>query len=116
MAFTNSNIVATRWPAAKGQVATIGKSRNGKDIYHLINFTDANTMVWRDPKGTQAEPNLIDAPEVSVNVSGTVSKVWFASPDVNRGVAQNLQFVQTKQMLTYLPSNFKYWDMIVVEY
>lgn len=116
VAFTNSNIVATRWPAAKGQVATIGKKVNGKDIYHLINFTDANTMVWRDPKGTQAEPNLIDAPEVSVNVSGTVSKVWFASPDVNRGVAQNLQFVQTGNNVTVTLPSLKYWDMIVVEY
>ena len=73
-------------------------------------------MVWRDPKGTQAEPNLIDAPEVSVNVSGTVSKVWFASPDVNRGVAQNLQFLQTGNNVTVTLPSLKYWDMIVVEY
>ena len=65
---------------------------------------------------SQAEPNLIDAPEVSVNVSGTVSKVWFASPDVNRGVAQNLQFVQTGNNVTVTLPSLKYWDMIVVEY
>jgi len=114
--FSNSTIVANRWPAAKGQVATIGKKVNGKDIIHLINFSNANTMVWRDPKGTQSEPVLIESPEIKVNVSGTVSRIWFASPDLNGGVAQNLQFVQNGLQATITLPSLKYWDMIVVEY
>lgn len=114
--FSNSAIVANRWPAAKGQVATIGKKVNGKDIIHLINFSNANTMVWRDPKGTQSEPVLIESPEIKVIVSGTVSRIWFASPDLNGGVAQNLQFVQNGLQATITLPSLKYWDMIVVEY
>ena len=114
--FSNSAIVANRWPAAKGQVATIGKKVNGKDIIHLINFSNANTMVWRDPKGTQSEPVLIESPEIKVNVTGTVSRIWFASPDLNGGVAQNLQFVQNGLQATITLPSLKYWDMIVVEY
>ncbi|MDD3077654.1 MAG: glycoside hydrolase family 66 protein [Paludibacter sp.] len=114
--FLNESITAARWPADKGQVATIGKKVNGKDVIHLINFTDANSMQWRDSKGTQAEPTLITAPSVSIPVSGTVSKVWFASPDINNGLANNLPFTQSGDQVTVTLPSLKYWDMIVVEY
>ncbi|RKD18609.1 cycloisomaltooligosaccharide glucanotransferase [Pelobium manganitolerans] len=116
VSFANSAIVSESWPAAKGKVATIGKKVNGKDIVHLINFTNATTMVWRDNKATQAEPELISTPTINVRVSGTPSKVWFASPDVDGGVAKILDFTQTGNKVTLTLPSLKYWDMVVIEY
>ncbi len=116
VSFVNSPIVAENWPAAKGKVATIGKKVNGKDIVHLINFADATTMVWRDNKGTQAEPKLISSPIVDIQVTGTPSKVWFASPDIDGGVAKMLAFTQTGNKITVTLPSLKYWDMVVIEY
>lgn len=114
--FANSAIIVGQWPADKGKVATVGKKVNGKDIVHLINFTNANTMVWRDPKAIQAEPQLMVAPTVDVKVSGTPTKVWFASPDVDGGIAKTLNFTQTGNKITVTLPSLKYWDMIVIEY
>ncbi|MFT4070830.1 MAG: glycoside hydrolase family 66 protein [Dysgonamonadaceae bacterium] len=116
VAFTNSSIAINPWPAAKGEVATIGKKVGGKDIFHLINFANASTMVWRDPNGTQTEPTLIESPAVDITVSGTPTKVWFASPDINGGVAQQLTFTQSGNKISLTLPSLKYWDMVVVEY
>lgn len=113
--FAGNDIVAARWPAGIGQVATVGKKVNGKEIIHLINFSDASHLVWRDPKATQTEPELIESPVVDITVSGTASKVWFASPDVNGGVAQELEFIQTGNKIKVTLPSLKYWDMIVIE-
>lgn len=115
VAFVDSDVQAARWPADKGYVATIGKKVGSKNIIHLINFADANSMVWRDPKGTQAEPELIEQPVIDITVTSTPEKVWFASPDVNGGVAQPLEFTQTGNQIRVTLPSLKYWDMIVVE-
>lgn len=114
--FVNSEVACVQWPATKGKVATIGKRVNEKDVIHLINFSDAKHMIWRDPKGTQAEPKLIESPIIEIEVSGNPSKVWFASPDVLGGYAQELQFSKEVGKITLKIPSLKYWDMIVIEY
>lgn len=116
VAFTDNSAVAAPWPAGIGKVATVGKNVNGKDVIHLINFSNANNMRWRDPDGTQSEPVSIENPTVNITVSDTVSKVWLASPDINSGVSQTLQFTQNENQISVKLPSLKYWDMIVIEY
>ena len=116
ISFTNGGITASQWPARQGEVATVGKKVNGKDIIHLINFVNASSLVWRDPYGTQTEPMLIGSPSVDIAVSGIPSKVWFASPDVDGGVARQLPFILNGNKISLTLPSLKYWDMIVVEY
>lgn len=114
--FANNSITAQQWPADKGKVATIGKKVNGKDIVHLINFSNASSMAWRDTNGTQKEPTLLTEQTITINTSGAAKKVWFASPDVNGGVAKNLAFTQAGNTVNVKIPSLKYWDMIVIEY
>ncbi|MDR0546729.1 MAG: glycoside hydrolase family 66 protein [Dysgonamonadaceae bacterium] len=115
--FADASIVSERWDANnQGKIAAIGKRVAGKDVVHLINFRDASSMVWRDPKGTQTEPQLIENKEIGIEVSGTVSKVWFASPDIDGGVSRTLDFVQNGNQISVTLPSLKYWDMIVIEY
>lgn len=104
------------WPASQGNVAVIGKKFTDKDVLHLINFSQAGSMEWRDTNGTQNEPGLAEDVHIKVTTSGIVSKVWIASPDINGGVAMNTEFSQSgNEVIITLPS-LKYWDMIVLEY
>lgn len=106
----------SQWPGAQGDVAVVGKSLSDKDIVHLINFTKANSMEWRDNNGTQVEASSVSDIEITIGAKGTVSKVKFASPDINGGVMLNLDFDQTGNDVKVTLPSLKYWDMLILEY
>lgn len=104
------------WPASQGDVAVLGKKFANRDVVHLINFSNASSMEWRDTNGTQKEPDLVSNIQIKVPVSRSVSNVWLASPDIDGGVARNIEFTQSgNEIILTLPS-LKYWDMVVLEY
>jgi dextranase len=112
----DGNLSFDNWPSSQGSVAVIGKKFADKDAIHLINFSQANSMEWRDTNGTQKEPDSVADIRIKVTASKAVSKVWIASPDSNGGVANNLEFSQSgNEVVVTLPS-LKYWDMLVLEY
>ena len=122
-AFTSYNVQSTdgklsvsTWPSQKGNVAAVGKKFADKDIIHLINFTNATSMEWRDTKATQAEAVKVENAEIKINVTAIPSKVWFASPDVNGGASTPIEFTTSGTQITLTLPSIKYWDMIVVEY
>ncbi|WP_374163290.1 glycoside hydrolase family 66 protein [Arcticibacter sp. MXS-1] len=104
------------WPSSQGKVAVLGKTFAVRDVVHLINFTDATSMEWRDTNGTQKEPVQVTDVRVKIAASKTVTKVWLASPDINGGVAQRLDFKQSGTEISLTIPSLKYWDMVVLEY
>jgi len=83
---------------------------------HLLNFTNANSMDWRDTPATQPKPVLIENADLDFTASGTVKKLWMASPDLNNGVAIPLSFTQTGNKVSFTIPSLQYWDMLVAEY
>jgi len=104
------------WPAQTGQVGVVGKRFNDKDVMHLINFTDAVHLNWKDTDGTQAEQKEIRDLQISFEASKAVTKIWFASPDYKQGVAINMSYNQNGNAVTVNIPYLKYWDMLVIEY
>lgn len=104
------------WPASQGSIALTGKRFADKDVIHLINFTNATSMEWRDTNGTQKEPALITDAPITIETGKTVTKVWLASPDINGGVARSLSFEQVAGEVTLTMPSIKYWNMLVLEY
>lgn len=104
------------WPASQGSVAVLGKKVANREIVHLINFTEANSMEWRDTNATQKEPNLVSDIKIKITASQSVSKAWIASPDINGGVSKNLEFTQSGNEVSLTLPSLKYWDMVVLEY
>lgn len=104
------------WPASQGSVAVLGKKVANREIVHLINFTDANSMEWRDTNATQKEPNLVSDIKIKITASQSVSKAWIASPDINGGVSKNIEFTQLGNEVSLTLPSLKYWDMVVLEY
>ena len=97
-------------------MAVTGKKLADREVLHLLNFSDANSMEWRDTNGTQKEPVKITDLKITVNVSSPVKNAWFASPDIDGGVSRTVEFNQSGNELTLTLPSLKYWDMLVLEY
>ena len=104
------------WPPQLGQVSVIGKDLGTKQVIHLVNFTNANSLAWRDADGKEVNPVVIASPQFTFNAPKTVSKVWVASPDFNNGASQPVSFTQAGGVITFTLPSLQYWDMVVVEY
>ncbi|SFN60866.1 endo-dextranase [Salegentibacter flavus] len=104
------------WPPQASNVAVAGKRIGNKQVIHLLNFSQATTMNWRDNEGNQASPTPINNLLVNLQETGDISKVWFASPDFEGGASMEIEFSpRNGQVLVRLPY-LEYWSMIVVEY
>lgn len=104
------------WPAYQGAVAVLGKEVSGKQVLHLINFTNSKTQNWRDNQGIQPAPVVIKDARLTCTSGEPVKKIWTASPDVIGGASRSLNFIQTGNKVSFVLPELKYWDMIVLEY
>lgn len=113
---SDGKIRLNNWQPQQGEVSIIGKKVENKQIIHLINFSDATTLEWKDNSGIQAYP--IDMEEISLQFTsaGNVKKVWFASPDYACGASLEIDFSQKGNEVSFTVPLLRYWDMIVVEY
>lgn len=112
----DGKIALSPWPAVQGAVAVTGRAFSSRDVIHLINFSDASSMEWRDNNGTQKEPALVEEAALTVQCRGTVKAVWVASPDHRGGVAVSLPFTQEGEAVQLILPRLKYWEMLVLEY
>ncbi|OJV99711.1 MAG: cycloisomaltooligosaccharide glucanotransferase [Sphingobacteriales bacterium 44-61] len=113
---TNGKLSLSNWPASTGKVAINGKVVGNRQVMHLLNFTNANSLEWRDTHATQPQPALIENADLDFTASGAVKKLWVASPDFNNGVATAISFTQTGNKVSFTLPSLKYWDMLVAEY
>ena len=108
--------VFNQWPAVKGQVATVGKAQEGRDIIHLLSYRNAVHLDWCDTDATQGEPDLLTDLSVRMPAKAQPARVYVATPDANFSVAQELDFDYADGMLTLTIPSLKYWTMLWVEY
>lgn len=104
------------WPPVFSQTAVLGKQFENKQVVHLLNFDGISTLQWRDDSKVQTAPNVRENFEVEITSDRTPSKIWFASPDVNGGASQELEFTQNGNQLSVKVPYLEYWSMIVLEY
>jgi dextranase len=103
------------WPPVQGKVATVGASWNGKQVFHLLNYTQAQTMNWRDDNQVQPVPSTLSNLSLNFPYSTSINKIWVASPDFNHGLPQQVTFTQSNGTVTFSVPQLKYWSMVVVE-
>lgn len=105
-----------QWPAVKGQVATVGKVQEGRDIIHLLSYRNAVHLDWCDTNANQGEPDLLTNLSVRLPAKMQPAHVYVATPDANFSVAQELDFDYADGMLTLTVPSLKYWTMLWIEY
>jgi dextranase len=104
------------WPASAGSVAAFGRQVGSTQVIHLINFKNSKNQNWRDNTGAQVAPVQIKDARLAFTSTGTVKKVWCASPDNIGGASRSLNFTQNGNKVSFTLPELKYWSMIVVEY
>lgn len=104
------------WPPANGQISIIGKDFGTKQVIHLINFANANSLQWRDRTGMQTAPVAISNPRFNFSSVKNIKRIWTASPDIDGGASKDIAFTQAGGNVTFTLPLLKYWDMIVIEY
>ena len=112
----SSSLEVTAWPPSRGAVSVVGREVGSSQVIHLLNFTDATTMSWRDDEGVQAYPFDRVAVPLTISVDGTVERIWYATPDREGGASKDLAFSQSGNSVSVHLPYLKYWSMIVVEY
>jgi len=116
--FTSADgkIKFNNWPPAIGSVSVIGKDMGQKQIIHLINFSNASSLSWRDADGTQTVPDSLTDFEVKFSTAKVIKKIWIASPDIDYGSSRGIEFKQSGDAVSFSVPSLLYWDMIVIEY
>ena len=112
----DNKVQFSNWPAQQGKVAVVGKEAGSRQILHLLNFTNARTMQWRDNNGVQSSPAGVERLQVRFTPARPVSKVWAASPDLSKGASTALEFVTSGNQIAFTVPGLQYWSMIVIEY
>ncbi|MBR1872625.1 MAG: glycoside hydrolase family 66 protein [Bacteroidales bacterium] len=115
LSVTSSGVKMDEWGPSKGAVNYLSLEQDGKLIVHLLNFSDAAHLDWRDDARTQKEPSQIASFDISIRTTRPVTKVWAASPDIDGGVPREVSFSASGASLTINVPGLKYWTMIVVE-
>lgn len=115
IASTNSAVSISAWPPRLQSVCCYAKTVGSRQVVHLLNFRQANSLSWRDEQGNMPEPQLVSNLPLKMKAS-SVKKVWVASPDALGGVPQELSFKQEGDNITFTLPSLKYWTMIVIEH
>ena len=112
---TNKAMKLNTWPPEQGKVTTYARQVGNKQVVHLLNFSQANSLSWRDAEGTMPEPALITQAALQMNLPAKVNRLWVASPDVHGGALQELPFTQENGTVSFTLPSLKYWTMVVAE-
>ncbi len=112
----DGKINLNNWPPISSKVSVIGKEFSDRQVIHLINFSDANSLNWRDTNGDQQTPKIKKDFILNLANSKNVTKIWYASPDLNFGTSVELDFTQNATNLIFKIPSLQYWGMIVIEY
>lgn len=113
---TSTAVNINLWPPVQRQVATLSREVEGRQVLHLLNFVNANSLSWRDMDGTQAAAKKRTNIDLTVDLGTTKAhRVWAATPDEHAGAAVALDFKQEGSKLSVTLPSLKYWTMLVIE-
>ena len=115
-ALQSEGIISIQNSPQKGSLWSFSRAVEDRQVFHLINFQNANSLNWRDENGDQPEPKLIwDIPVFFLSPK-RVQSLWLASPDAEGGKSRSVTFEQRGDTVRFTVPALKYWDMIVSEY
>ena len=134
---TCSTVTVNAWEPVANQVTMLAREVNGRQVIHLLNFTQeegstslsslgesegANYMLcWHDNMAIRPWPQRFENLSIRLNGltgMGKVRRVWVASPDYCGGAMQELtgyRYTSSTGTITLTLPSLHFWTMIVVE-
>ena len=111
----NAAVSINQWPPQQKRVTAYSRKTATRQIVHLLNYRQANSLSWRDMDGTMPAPVEVKALPLTVKTDRAVKRVWVATPDALGGAPVDLSFKQSAGTVTFTLPSLKYWTMIVFE-
>ncbi len=113
---TSGKISINGWEPQLGGVTSIAREKDDCLVLHLLNFTSANSLSWRDMDGTMKAPSKkTNIPLCLANYEKKVEHIYVATPDQLGGAMQELDFKQEDGKLTFTLPSLTYWTMLVIQ-
>ncbi|WP_105615573.1 glycoside hydrolase family 66 protein [Vallitalea okinawensis] len=89
------------------------------EVLHLINFSDIQSMNWRDDGGTQVKPTEQKEVSIKYYTDEAIKKVLIATPDLYEGITIPLEYTQGEDengnFIELVVPDLMYWDMIMLQ-
>lgn len=116
---TENKVITKNYSSSKDGTAdtiwTYTREGNGYQMLHLINLLDTDNQ-WRDENRTKTTPKKAENVEVKYYYSGEVNSVYLASPDINGGMTQGIDFQKGEdsdgKYIEFTVDSLEYWDLI----
>ncbi|MBN8192657.1 glycoside hydrolase family 66 protein [Bacillus sp. NTK074B] len=102
--------------AEQGSLWYTAKEKGSRQMVHLINLLDADSIDWRDTFATQPIPTERNRIGITMKTDREVEKVWLASPDIDGGAPHTLSHNVSAGSISFTLPSITYWDMVVIEY
>ncbi len=103
------------WGPEQGSVNTLAYTVGDKIVVHLLNFSNAKHLQWRDDNMNQAVPTKKENVHIAIRSSRNVKKVWIASPDIDGGVPRKAVYSSNGININVTIPSLTYWTMVVIE-
>lgn len=112
---TSGKVSINGWAPQLGGVTSIARVKDNCTVLHLLNFTSANSLSWRDTDSSMRAPSMKSALPLSLSYDRPVEHVYVATPDQLGGAMLELDFEQHDGTLTFTLPSLTYWTMVVIE-
>ncbi len=112
---TSGQVSINGWAPRLGGVTTIAREREDCTVLHLLNFSSASSLSWRDMDGTAKAPAIKKSIPLSMTYGKPVEHVYVATPDQLGGAMNELDFSQQDGTLTFTLPSLTYWTMVVIQ-
>ena len=99
---------------SRGSVWSQVTTKGNLVILNLVNFTNANSMAWRDRYGTQTYPDTLSEIKINFPETTRIKNIWTASPDFHGGSPSDLSFVQSGNSVSFTLPSLLYWSMVII--
>lgn len=103
-----------------GAIWTFAKENQmlGAEIIHFLNFETITTTEWKDPKGKQVAPEVIENAVTRYYTDKEVTQVLVGSPDSHEGILQDVPFTlgedKNGRYVEFTMESLEYWNMVVL--
>ena len=134
---TCSTVTINTWEPKANQVTLLAREVDGRQVIHLLNFTQeegatslsplgetegANYMLcWHDNQAIRPWPQRFESLSIKLTGltgMGKVRRIWAASPDYCGGAMQELtdyRYTSSTGIITLTLPSLQFWTMIVIE-
>lgn len=99
------------------KIWTIIKEKPGYKIINLINFSGIQSDIWNEAK--ESRPTTTENIDIKVLIDEKVKGVFWASPDINNGLPQEIEFefehYRRGEVIKFSIPKLEVWNLIYIK-